>query len=203
MNGGKPGRVQSEPQVCFRLRWLRAQPHPKFLCKSCRLEEALRLRSDSLRKLRHPIGGLRRIVANPFQTGIEQEVDIPSRTLQTQGAGESGCEVPIRIPIVAIRLSVKSDASASAVCRESFGRIGIQTTTPRSRSFLNSSSRPRTTPCPYWHTVQVGEMRATARGTSRCRLNTARSCRTFAGSMASSSMSPAQRPGHHLAGWYP
>jgi hypothetical protein len=75
VNRGKPSRVQSEPQVCFGLRWLRAQPHPEFLRESRRLEEVLWFHSGSLRKLRHPIGGLRRIVANPFQTGIEQEVD--------------------------------------------------------------------------------------------------------------------------------
>jgi len=101
VNRGKPCRVQSEPQVRFGLHRLRAQPHPEFLCESRRLEEAVRFRSDSLRKLRHPIGGLRRNVANPFGTGIEQEVDIPSRTLQAQRAGESACEVPIRIPKVA------------------------------------------------------------------------------------------------------
>lgn len=101
MNGGKPCRVQTESQVCFGLNPLRAQPPPEFLCESRRLEEALRFRSGSLRKLRHPIGGLRRIVANPFRTGIEQEVDIPGRTLQAQGASESARKVPIRIPKVA------------------------------------------------------------------------------------------------------
>jgi len=101
VNRGKPCRVQTERQVCFGLHPLRVQPHPEFLCESRRLEEALRFRSDSLGKLRHPIGGLRRIVANPFRTGSEQEVDIPSRTLQAQGAGESVREVPIRIPNVA------------------------------------------------------------------------------------------------------
>jgi hypothetical protein len=108
--------VQSEPQVCFGLRRLRAQPHAEFLCESRRLEEALRLRSYSLRKLRHPIGGLRRIVANPFQTGIEQKVGIPSRTLQAQAAGESAREVPIRIPKVA-------DPAVREVGRLCFGRL--------------------------------------------------------------------------------
>jgi hypothetical protein len=100
-NGGKPGGVKTEGQVCLGLRSRPIQPHPDFLCESRRLEETLRFRSDSLGKLRHPIGGLRSVIANPFRTGIEQEIDIPSRTLQPQGASESAREVSICVPNVA------------------------------------------------------------------------------------------------------